>query len=145
MGSNGTPDMPGLDEIDRAILLILHDNPATKQVVIAEKLGLSKQTVCKRLSRTNLKNAVIDLHGSLEDILAQAKRMAARRMKRHVLSTNEKISLRACTELLKAETGGGDRSPNQVRFITVVNEVGVLESRSVPVIEAESKEPSESE
>ena len=141
MGANSTPELRGLDQIDRSILLIIQDNPAVKQTEIAASLGLSKQTVCKRMAKTSLKNAVIDLHGSLQEILEQAKRLAARRIKRHILSDNDKISLKACTEMLRAEIGGEQRAATSVRFVTVVNDVGVLESRAQPVIEADiSKE-----
>ena len=140
MGANTTPELRGLDQIDRSILLLIQENPAIKQTAIAEALQLSKQTICKRMAKQSLKNAVIDLHGSIQEILDQAKRLAARRIKRHILSDNEKISLRACTEVLRSEIGGEQRSAPAMRFVTVVNDVGVLESRQQQVIEADLSE-----
>ena len=135
MGGDTAPKLRDLDEIDTAILLILQENPAAKQTEIAKRLKLSKQTICKRMGRTKLKNAVIDMTGSIEEILEQAKFMAARKIKRLIMSDSEKISLKACSEVLKANLTPSQESYHQpVRFVTVINEVGVLESSSSPII-----------
>ena len=81
-----------------------------------------------------MEEAVREIKGSLDEILRDAKRLAAKKLKRLVMSKSEHIALKASTELLKAELSGESHSqqPN-IRFITVVNDVGVLESQAEPM------------
>lgn len=124
----------GLDALDMLILGLLRDEPDITQDRIAKKLKRNRATVMRRMKRPEMADAIIDIKGSVEEILEQAKHLAARRMKRLILSKSEAIALKASSEILKAnlspaEVAGG----NEVRFVTVVNEVGVLESK--PVVE----------
>ena len=121
-----------LDEKDRAILQCYSDDLSINPKDIANKLGIHYTNVYKRLKRPAMAEAVTELKGSLDQILADGKRLAAKKMKRLVMSSNENISLKASTELLKADLSGEAVSTSPIRFITVVNEVGVLESTPAP-------------
>ena len=99
---------------------------SAKQVAL--KIGVHFTTVYEHIKRPVMKDAITEISGSLEAIIADAKRMAAKKMKRLIMSDNEHISLKASTELLKADLSGETNTLVPVKFITVVNEVGVLES-----------------
>ena len=119
-----------LDEIDRAILGCYNEDLNITPKVIANKIGIHYTNVYKRLKRPAL--AVTEVKGSLIQILADGKRLAAKKMKRLVMSSNEHVALKASVELLKADLSGETTQQQPVRFITVVNEVGVLESSPAP-------------
>ena len=120
------------DEIERAILACYSEDLNIKTKDIANKVGLHYTNVYKKLRRPAMAEAVRELKGSLDEILADGKRLAAKRMKRLVLSETEHIALKASSELLRAELSGEAIAQQPVRFITVVNDVGVLESISAP-------------
>ena len=116
------------DGIDRAILGCYTDDPHMSAKQVALKIGVHFTTVYEHIKRPVMKDAITEISGSLEAIIADAKRMAAKKMKRLIMSDNEHISLKASTELLKADLSGETNTLVPVKFITVVNEVGVLES-----------------
>lgn len=122
-----------LDEKDREILRCYSDDLSINTKAIAAKVGLHYTNVYKRLARPAMAEAVTEIKGSLDEILRDGKRLAAKKMKRLIMSTNESIALKASTEILKAELGGEQIQQQPIRFITVVNEVGVLESQAEPI------------
>ena len=132
-GDNGVVNLR-LDEKDRAILQCYSEDLNVNPKDIAKKVGMHYTNVYKRLKRPVMEEAVREIKGSLDEILRDAKRLAAKKLKRLVMSKSEHIALKASTELLKAELSGESHSqqPN-VRFITVVNDVGVLESQAEPM------------
>lgn len=138
MGDELNRNLRGLDDIDRRILAAYKSNPHISQKEAAKIAGVHYNTVSKRLKNPSLSDAVTDLIGSVDEILKQAKKLAARKMKRLVFSESESISLRACAELLRPELSVEAPSQAPIRFVTVVNDVGVIESAPVEVIEAES-------
>ena len=127
----------GMDKIDRAILECYMNDPTINKKSIATIVGLHYTNVYKRISRPVMVDAITEINGSLDQILAQGKRLAAKRMKRLIMSGDDSIALRASTELLKAELSGESSVQQPIRFITVVNEVGVLETQSIDALEAD--------
>jgi len=115
--------------IDQAILKLLANDPTMSQSAIARALKVSPQYVSKRVAMPKLKAAIIDIHGTVAEVLAQAKQMAARRLKRLIQSDDESIALKATAYALRAELEGAALPPGSIRFVTVVNEVGVLETK----------------
>lgn len=123
-----------LDALDMLILNAVRDDPSLTNSQVAKKIKRAVTTVARRMKAPALADAITDIKGSVDEILDQAKHLAARRMKRLILSKSEAIALKASTEILKTNlTPTGYPSGNEVRFVTVVNEVGVLESTPVPI------------
>ena len=125
-----------LDEKDLIILRHYRNDPNVKKKDIAAALGISANALSMRLRKQMLKDAITDIVGDVQEVLAQAKGLAARRLKRLIMSENEMIALRASTEVLKGELDGPSRVVEPLRFITIVNDVGVLESMAAePIID----------
>lgn len=140
-GDEGSRNLRGLDDIDRRILAAYKTNPQASQKEAAITAGVHYNTVSKRLKNPALSDAVTDLIGSVDEILKQAKKLAARKMKRLIFSNSETISLKACTELLKPELSAeGNAQGAPIRFVTVVNEVGVIESSPSSVLDIEAEQ-----
>ena len=119
----------GIYKIDRAILACYGDDLEVNPKEIARIVGIHYTNVYKRLKKPVMMDAMVEIKGSLDEILSQGKRLAAKKMKQLIMSSDDSIALRASTELLKAELSGESTATQPIRFITVVNEVGVLESQ----------------
>lgn len=128
-----------LDSTDRAILQILKRKPTFKQADVARELGLSRNAISKRYSKPILAAAIEDLQTGIEESINEARRLAARRIQELVDSDNESIALKACQSLLEQDLKGAGSMDKPIRFVTIVNEVGVLESRQ-EVIEVDSED-----
>ena len=139
MGDEQKPVRRSLDDIDLKILESYKKNPHMTQQEAARLAGVHYNTVCRRLKRNiDLTNAIDEMKESLEDILANAKIEAAHRMKNLVQSETETIALKASTELLRSELAPRETTTHApIRFVTVVNEVGVLESQAGEVVDVE--------
>ena len=125
-------DSKPLDAADMLILNMIKDDPDIKQAEIARRMKRTPQAISKRMRRAKMREAVIEVRGTVDEIIGQAKTLAAKRMKRLILSKDENIALKASTSVLKADLSPVNETPqgsNEIRFVTVVNDVGVLESR----------------
>ena len=117
------------DRIDSMILACYANDVNITPKEISKQIGIHYTNVYKRLKRPAMIDAVTELKGSLAEIIADGKRLAAKKIKRLVMSQTEHISLKACIELLRSDlTGEAQHGTQSIKFITVVNEVGVLES-----------------
>lgn len=123
------------DEKDRAILKCYSDDPKVNVKDVAKMTSLHFTRVYKRVKRQEMADAIADIKGSLDEIISSGKRLAAKKMKQLVESGDENIALKASTALLKAELSGEAAPQDSVKFITVVNEVGVLETQQATAID----------
>ena len=120
-----------LDDVDRWVVYYKCTEPTWSLSAIAKEIGVSKATVFRRAQRPAVLDAIAEATQDLSTLLSKAKIKAARRIGRLVDSVDEGIALQATKTLLAAElqpgqVDGDGRFP--VKFVTIVNEMGVLES-----------------
>lgn len=117
-------------ETQLKILKCFRDNPEVTVRQISKIIGITTPQIYRHLKAPNLAEAVREIKGSVHEIVADAQRIAAKRMKRLIMSENENIALKASAEVLRPMLDSASRdAQGGVRFVTIVNEVGVLESR----------------
>ena len=121
-------NMAIFDEKSIDIIRCYKNNPEIAVKDVAKQLGWHVQTVYKHIKRPHIAEAIREIKGSVEEIILDAQRLAAKRIKRLIMSDNESIALKATTEVLKPRLHAEQTTHAPISFVTVVNEVGVLET-----------------
>lgn len=123
----------GLDDKDILIIYAKMSNPSWTLRQIGEEVGLSINSVFKRLHTSRVEETIEDLTEDITYLLTKAKVRAARRMSKLIGSDVESIALAASRAVLQSELQPHDidSGATPIRFITVINEMGVLESGTV--------------
>ena len=136
MGGKLTQQTNIFGETQLKILKAYRDNPEVAVKQIAKDIGITPSQVYRHLKVPTLAEAVREIKGSVHEIVADAQRLAAKRMKRLILSDNENIALKASSEVLRPMLeASSTSSEGGVRFVTIVNDVGVLESQRSDAID----------
>ena len=117
------------DKICLEILKCYRDDPEITPKDIAERCGVHRNTIYKHLKRPPLSEAIREIKGSVDQIVADAQRLAAKRLKRLIMSDNENVAFKSTELALRPRlSDGGNQTQHPISFVTVVNEVGVLET-----------------
>ena len=133
-------DTRDLDETDVKIIYAKLTQPTWTMKQIGVEVGVCTGTVFRRLHKQKVEETLEDLTEDVSYLLDKAKVRAAKRISKLVDSTNEKIALEATKAVLASELQPQDSMDQgllPIRFVTVVNDMGVLES-STQTIDVEA-------
>jgi DNA-binding Lrp family transcriptional regulator len=89
-----------LDDLDRKIIKIKTAEPKLNISEIAKRLDLHRTTVSNHLEKEKVKRYLDIISKSALDVLLDAQKDAAMRLIRLTMSSDEKIILGACKEIL---------------------------------------------
>lgn len=101
MGRETLKKSTEIDDIDKELIRLKIENPSITKTALSEKLGVCRENIINRLDKDSVKKAIIELQKGALDILLEGQTKAARKLIKLLDSSDERIVLKAASEILK--------------------------------------------